>query len=298
MHHTLCALCETDQWDQPLYPEKLPPGSFTGEKFSARRIPDRIHYRMVRCSNCGSLRSDPVLLDDELAGLYSASRMTYGEEATYAGETYAAYLGDCLTLAPARDRLLEIGCGSGFFLEKALELGFHDVCGVEPSRDAIEQASERVRPYIRNDCFRGGLFADASFDVICGFQVFDHLSHPGEVLQACRRALRPHGLVFWIHHDAGAWTHRVLGERSPIIDVEHIYLFDQRTMARLLEKNGFEVLRVFPVRNRYPLSYWLSLAPLPDSLKHRAISRMRHAALGRIPLSWNAGNFGIVGRLA
>jgi 2-polyprenyl-3-methyl-5-hydroxy-6-metoxy-1,4-benzoquinol methylase len=295
MHHTLCALCESDGWDQQLYPEKLPPGSFTGERFSARRMPDRVHYRMVRCGNCGSLRSDPVLSDDELAGLYSASRVTYGEEAAYAGDTYAAYLRDCLALTSARGRLLEIGCGTGFFLERALDLGFSEVHGVEPSRDAIEQASARVRAHIRDDCFREGLYPENFFDIICGFQVFDHLTHPNEVLQACRRALRPRGLVFWIHHDLGAWTHRLLGEASPIIDVEHVYLFDQKTMGRMLAKNGFKVLRVFRVRNRYPLHYWTSLAPLPSAFKRGLLPILRHTALGRIALSWNAGNFGIVG---
>jgi len=294
MHHTLCALCETDQWDQPIYSEKLPPGSFTDEKFSARRVPDRVHYRMVRCRKCGSLRSNPVLSDDELDRLYLASRMTYGDEAAYAGETYATYLRQCLSLLPERGRLLEIGCGTGFFLERALELGFNEVFGIEPSRDAIEQASERVRPHIRNGSFREGLWPDASFDIICGFQVFDHLAHPKEVLQVCRRALRPGGLTFWIHHDTSAWTNRLLGEASPIVDVEHVYLFDPRTMSSLLEKNGFEVLRAFPVRNRYPLYYWISLAPLPRPIKDRCIRMFRR--LGSLPISWNAGNFGIVAR--
>lgn len=298
MHHTLCALCETDQWDRLLYPERLPPGSFGHDKFSARRMPDRVHYRIVRCQKCGSLRSDPVLSDEELGRLYSASRMTYAEETVHAGDTYAAYLRDCLSLAPARDRLLEIGCGTGFFLERALDLGFQEVYGVEPSRNAVEQASARVRRQIRIDCFREDLFPDSHFDMICGFQVFDHLAHPNEILQVCRRVLRPGGVVLWIHHDAGAWTHRVLGQASPIIDVEHIYLFDQRTMARILEKNGFEVLRAFPVRNRYPLHYWLSLAPLPAGLKRRAIPLLRRAGLGGLPICWNAGNFGILARVS
>jgi len=116
-------------------------------------------------------------------------------------------------------------------------------------------------------------------------------------LQACRRALRPGGIVFWIHHDAGAWTNRLLAEASPIIDVEHVYLFDRRTMARMLGKNGFEVLRVFPVRNRYPLSYWLSLAPLPSGLKQHLIAMLRGTGLGQVALRWNAGNFGIVARV-
>ena len=197
---------------------------------------------------------------------------------------------------PSAGRLLEIGCGTGFLLERALELGFNEVFGIEPSRDAIEQASERVRPYIRNGSFREGLWPDASFDIICGFQVFDHLAHPNEVLQVCRRALRPGGLTFWIHHDTSAWTNRLLGEASPIVDVEHVYLFDPRTMSRLLEKNGFEVLRVFPVRNRYPFYYWASLAPLPAALKRRLLPILKSTRLARVPLSWNAGNFGIVAR--
>jgi len=200
-----------------------------------------------------------------------------------------------LPLAPGRDRLLEIGCGSGFFLECALDLGFAEVHGVEPSRDAVETASPRVRAAIRNESFRDGLFPDNYFDIVCGFQVFDHLLDPTETLRVCRRILRPGGLVFFIHHDAGAWTNRLLGERSPIIDIEHTYLYDCGTMARILKKNGFEVLRVFPAENRYPIYYWSSMAPLPFALKRWLIPKLRKSRAGRWPVAWKAGNLGIVG---
>ncbi len=295
MRHTLCAICDTDRWDRPLYAEALGDGAFTSERFSARRLPDRIHYRMVRCGNCGLIRSDPVIEETELAGLYEASRLTYAQEAEFAGDTYARYLREVLPLAPARDRLLEIGCGNGFFLERALDLGFTEVSGVEPSRDAVEAASPRVRDAIRRDGFRDGLFPESHFSVVCGFQVFDHLANPNEILQACRRILRPGGLILLIHHDAGAWTHRLLGERSPIIDVEHIYLYDRRTMARILAKNGFEILRVFSVRNRYPISYWTGMAPIPAGLKRQLVPKLRNSALGRRAVAWKAGNLGIVG---
>lgn len=295
MRHTLCAICDTDRWDQPLYAEALGDGAFTSDRFSARRIPDRVHYRMVRCGNCGLIRSDPVLEETELAGLYAASELTYAQEAEFAGETYAGYLQDILPLAPTRDRLLEIGCGSGFFLERALALGFAEVSGVEPSREAVAAASPGVRDAILLDSFRDGLFPEGHFSVVCGFHVFDHLSNPNETLQACRRILRPGGLILLIHHDAGAWTHRLLGERSPIIDVEHIYLYDRRTMARILVKNGFEVLRVFSVRNRYPVYYWAGMAPIPTGLKHRLVPKLRNSTLGSRAVAWNAGNLGIVG---
>src|SRR5579872_4855170 len=260
MRHTLCAICDTDRWDRLLYAESLPPGAFTSERFSARRVPDRVHYRMVRCGNCGLVRSDPILEAADLSALYFESQLTYAKESGFAGETYAAYLSELLPLAPSKNRLLEIGCGNGFFLERALDLGFAEVNGVEPGREVVEAAAPRVRDHIRNDSFRDGLFPEASFDVVCGFQVFDHLANPNQTLAACRRILRPGGLVFFIHHDIGAWTHRLLKERSPIVDVEHVYLYDRDTMSRILAKNGFEVLRVFRVSNRYPIYYWTNMA--------------------------------------
>jgi len=92
-------------------------------------MPDRVHYRMVRCGHCGLVRSDPVLDEAELRDLYAASRLTYQHEAGFAGETYAHYLREWLPLVPGKNRLLEIGCGSGFFLERALDLGFAEVSG-------------------------------------------------------------------------------------------------------------------------------------------------------------------------
>jgi len=102
-------------------------------------------------------------------------------------------------------------------------------------------------------------------------------------------------VILLIHHDVGAWTNRLLGERSPVIDVEHIYLYDRHTMARLLAKNGFERIRVFGVRNRYPVYYWTSLAPLPNALKVPLVPKLHDSRLGRATVAWNAGNLGIVG---
>ena len=83
MRHTLCAICDTDRWDRRLYAEALGEGAFTSERFSARRTPDRVHYRMVRCANCGLIRSDPVLEESELARLYAESRLTYAQESGF-----------------------------------------------------------------------------------------------------------------------------------------------------------------------------------------------------------------------
>jgi hypothetical protein len=66
-------------------------------------------------------------------------------------------------------------------------------------------------------------------------------------------------------------------------------------MARILVKNGFEILRVFSVRNRYPIYYWTGMAPIPTAIKHRLVPKLRNSALGSRAMAWSAGNLGIVG---
>lgn len=293
---TCCAICGAGGTDAEVYEDTVGRDGATFDRFSARRTPDRIHYRMVRCRECGLLRSDPILQEGELARLYRGSSMTYANEAALAGATYAEHLRRCLPLVPMKARLLEIGCGNGFFLEQALALGFHEVRGVEPSIHAVNLAPAHLRDSILNDVFRDGLYPPGYFDVVCAFQVFDHMAHPNDVLQACRRVLRPGGVALFINHDAGAWTHKLLGERSPIIDVEHIYLYDRGTMRRIFSKHGFEVLSVFPVRNRYPLRYWWKMAPVPSLLKRLLAGYLGRSGAGRWTVSVRAGNLGLIAR--
>ncbi len=294
LRDTRCMICDTREFDREVYAMNFAPADLSSDVFSARRLPDRLHYRMVRCSQCGLLRSDPILGDEELGRLYAGSHFTYAAEAAFTGATYLRYLRETLPLLRERGRIMEIGCGSGFFLERALDAGFREAWGVEPSVAAVEQASPRVRERIRIGLYDGTTFAPGQFDLICAFQILDHAPDPAAMLRACFAHLRPGGVALFINHDAGALSARLLGELSPIVDVEHTVLFDQTTMRRLFERCGFRVERVFSVRNTYPLQYWAKMTPLPGPLKSATQSVLRWSGLGRIPITLKAGNLGAV----
>lgn len=287
---TRCAVCGTDGNSETVYPASFDAGAFTPAIFSARRAPDRIHYRLVRCLTCGLLRSDPVAADDVLSDLYARSEFHYGEETASLSSTYGRYLAECERFWGRKEALLEIGCGNGFFLEEARRRGYATVRGVEPSTDAVAQAPAELQTAIVVDIMRPGLFDEQTFDVICFFQVLDHLADPGAVLGECLKLLRPGGLVLCLNHDAGALSARVLKERSPIVDIEHTYLYSRETLGRLLEAQGYRVRGGGAVRNTYSLRYLTHLLPLPGPVKRSAAGALRATRLGDLRLSVKLGN--------
>jgi SAM-dependent methyltransferase len=293
---TCCAICGTASNGEQLYAATLTQDAFTASVFSARRLPDRVHYRVVRCRACGLVRSDPVLGADALAQLYRSSTFDYGDELDGLRATYRRALANVAELVPGRAGLLDIGTGSGFVLELAQESGWTGLRGVEPSEDAIAKARVDVRPMIAQDVMRPGLFDPGSFDAVTMFQVLDHMPDPLGLLEECRQVLKPGGVAMAFNHNVTAWSARLLGSRSPIIDVEHTYLYSPRTIRLLFDRAGFEVVSVKPVRNTYSVSYLTRLLPLPDRHKARLLSLLNGSKVGRLKATVPLGNLCLIAR--
>ena len=150
-------------------------------------------------------------------------------------------------------------------LETALDRGWDEVRGVEPSAEAIAQADPRVRELIVADIMRPGLLPDSSFDAVTLFQVLDHMPDPAALLRECRSILRPGGAILAFNHNVTAWSARLLRERSPIIDVEHTALFDRKTFPLIFKKCGFHVRSVFQRRAPVRLSRAMTKRESPPS---------------------------------
>ena len=293
---TRCAICGTEGNATQLYPANFDIGDFNPEIFSARRLPDRIHYRMVKCHACGLVRSDPVADTSTLGELYRQSTFDYGTEVANLRRTYGRYLKRLAAWRGQKHSLLEIGCGNGFFLEEAQACGYADVRGVEPGAQAVAMAAPGIRERIVCDMMRPGLFPAASFDVVCFLQVFDHLPDPAGVLAEAHRVLKPGGLVLILNHNIEAMSARLLGERSPIIDLEHTYLYSPRTLARLAADQGFTTLECGAVLNDYTLHYLTRLVPLPVFLKRPLLALLQATPLGKLQVAVPLGNLYLIAR--
>jgi SAM-dependent methyltransferase len=272
------------------------PARLTAASFASRKVPEFMSYRLLRCGDCETVYAVAAPPAGALAHAYADANYDSGEEATLAADTYAAALAPIIAGLPARGRALEIGTGTGVLLERLLRAGFAEVVGIEPSHAAIAAAPASVRGLIREGVFVEADFAPASFDLICCFQTLEHVPDPRALAQSCARLLRPDGALALVTHDYAAPFNRLLGRRSPIIDIEHLQLFCRASLDRLLGDAGLPRQTMQTLVNRYPLRYWLRLTPLPAGFK-RALARLLGLArLDRVRVGINVGNLLAVGR--
>lgn len=266
-----CAICEIEKDDQILYKKNFKLSDLNVNTFSARRLPDKIHYQLVKCNRCGLVRSTPVVDTKYLSQLYKKSLLTYNDEINNLITTYINSLKPILNKLPKNARILEIGCGNGFVLKAIYDLGYKNVYGIEPSIDAIKKSHSKIKKNIIIDILKPGLFDKESFDFIFFFQTLDHIPEPNKFLKECYRLLKKNGHILAFNHNVDSFSSKLLGERSPIIDIEHTFLYSFKTIKKIFEKNKFKVNKIYSPSNILSLKHLFWLLPIPKNTKQKII---------------------------
>jgi 2-polyprenyl-3-methyl-5-hydroxy-6-metoxy-1,4-benzoquinol methylase len=95
-------------------------------------------------------------------------------------------------------RILEIGSGSGYFIQAALREGL-DITGLELNKTAVLEAKEKNLPIVDSDLKEIAASCPEEFDAVCSFQVLEHIPNPKEFIELSLRALKPGGkLIFCV----------------------------------------------------------------------------------------------------
>lgn len=96
---------------------------------------------------------------------------------------------EALALGPD-DTLLDVGCGGGVFLERALETGCAGV-GLDHSREMVKLARERSGARVVEAEAEELPFADGEFTAVSCLVAFFFFTDPDRVLREFRRVLDP-----------------------------------------------------------------------------------------------------------
>lgn len=215
-----------------------------------------VDLTVYRCPSCGFVSMPMKLSDDyyddyvNVPSLSPQAQQFQTEQAFDFVERFG--LAGC--------KVLEIGCGDGFFLHSMRNAGA--LCfGIEPSSAQGELACARGLSVEHGILSGKRLLVEAPFDAFVTRQVFEHVEDIRDFLLTIRGNLRAGavGLVEVPNLDK-------LADEARFFDFipEHINYFTPRSLSLALQLAGFEVLEVCPVQEGESLRALVRWQALPD----------------------------------
>lgn len=218
---------------------------------SALKIERQIgEFPITRCESCDFLQTGKVLDEAEINRRYEDD---YGGERMQQGQIVNApvnlhLLEKSVTLS-AETKLLDVGCGYGFFLKAVKDKYNADVTGVELAKAEVDFARDTLGINVLNSL--EGLQKQA-FDVICMFEVIEHIAKPREFLEEVIALLKPGGKLLIVTDNFSAPIVRNMGNHFPKwIPHQHISLFEGPTLTKLMQS-----LSGFSITSRYAFTPW------------------------------------------
>ena len=212
-----------------------------------RIILQKDRWKYCRCLNCGLVSLHPRPTVQELMKNYEDYLPTPSEEIDKWEKMVKQIIDKSADLIEARTntsrgKLLDVGCGYGFFL-KEMKLRGWDVEGVEVSQTGRQYSQDKWSIHVYSQPLEDLDIPENSFDVVTLFYLIEHVNDPLVLLREVNRIIRPGGLILL------RWPHttpivRILGPLSRKLDLYHtpyhLYDFSPETMKMLLAITDFK----------------------------------------------------------
>lgn len=204
-------------------------------------LPDYAEHHLVSCAACSHVFSNAIPSQEELNAFYNSDydRTTYFSPVT---EKRYNELLDGFEKYRTTGKILDIGCGYGFFLETARKRGWQ-VYGTEVSDEACQICREKG---IEMHCgkFEESELETESFDIVVSFEVIEHLQNPVEIVQGIHKVLRKGGLCYVTTPNYNAYLRYKLKAKYDVIDYpNHLSYFTSKTLKQLFETEQFNTLK-------------------------------------------------------
>jgi len=213
---------------------------------------------ICRCRKCSLMYVSPRLKAPEeiywgdVDKYLEESRLIFeGKKPHHRDPNYAEELDTIARFKPS-GRFLDVGCNIGMLLRHIKQRQWTAV-GVDPSPSLTKIAREWQGVQVYN-CFLNELPAseEKSFDVVALSDVFEHIAEPLPFLADVKRFLRDDGILY-VKVPNGAWNlfkQRALAAmgKRPARGIwdsyEHVVHYTGKTLRKMLEAGGFEIVEM------------------------------------------------------
>ena len=214
--HSLCLICNS---------EKL------------KQMPGYEVAFLTKCSNCGFVFSSRIPTTQELISYYEG----YGRNDYLSPITIKRYneILDLFESARKTNRLLDVGCGIGYFLEVAKKRGW-EVYGTEYTDEAIK-ICESKGIHMKQGVLDPTHYDLESFDVITSFEVIEHINNPQIEISHISSLIRKGGLFYVTTPNFNSLLRYYLGPKYNVIGwPEHLSYYTPSTINKLIKKHQFK----------------------------------------------------------
>lgn len=168
---------------------------------------------------------------------------------------------------------LDIGCGTGEFINEVRSLGF-DVWGIDISSKQVEFAkkdynlknvyNETLEEFSKNKNL-------LKFDAISFFEVLEHLPNPKEFIGQVKNLLAAGGYIIFSVPN----TDRIgMGKESEETPPNHLFRWEKDSISKFLNQEGFEILKIIeqPFSKEFFFTTGFFSFGMVDKLKNRPSS--------------------------
>jgi len=200
---------------------------------------------LVECNHCALIYTSPRLNRELILKGYTET-----EDPTYVSQAKGRILsfGQCLKAVQKYVKqgvVLDVGAAAGFFLKVAKDNGWKTY-GIEPSKFLSDFGNKNYDVGITCGTVETVPFFQEKMDVVTLWDVLEHTFDPKDVLKRCNRYLKDGGYIVVNYPNIGNWMARMAGRNYWFILSVHLYYFVPKTMKRMLEVSGFEVVSSRP----------------------------------------------------
>ncbi len=206
---------------------------------------------VLRCQNCGHIFSS--YRADQYYDGYFGEEVGSGDH-FWSHQAKARMYADFSDrfVAGRAGRLLDVGCGLGYFVKTVSSFPDWQVVGYEISKAAVEFAQTKLG--LKN-VFCGRVeestFPRGYFDIITLWDVMEHIPDPDPLLSYLSTIVKDHGMLFvhtpnvQIQLPKARFVRLVRGMNPQLHYLEakhHINIYSMNTISKVLRRNGFNTI--------------------------------------------------------
>ena len=288
-----CTVCDSSSFKIMYFPkiEVDDPKILYG---AASGIPNA--QSIVKCKDCGMIFENPRFDSNTVVSGYENS-LDAGHDSQHQMRVRSfknALNRNQVNLPKAGSVVLDIGTAGGAFLDAAKEFGYEPV-GLEPSQYLVEKSLERGLD-VRQGTVENNALTNKSYDLICLWDVIEHLPEPKQSLIKIHGLLKDDGYLLINYPDIGTYQAKLAGKKFWWLISVHLHHFSKKSIKDICRRTGFEIVSYRRYWQILEFGYLASMAAhykIPFALQ---ISNKLPNIIKQIPIPYYASQTTAIGR--